>query len=366
MQAVLVTTGEVVEKPVPVEIKVIGGVEAYSSVGVKAQVSGQLMKVYFSRGAEVKAGDLLFLIDPRPFDEAIRQAEAALARNTALLRQAEANLRRDTAQEKYARDQAGRYQKLFAEGVMSRQQAEQYTLTAESSAEAMRADQAAIESYQAAVKADTASLANAKLQRSYCEIRSPLNGRAGDLLAEEGALVRTSDSALVMINQVHPVYVSFAVPQNRLAEVRRQMASGPLTVLANAPGDIDKPENGRLTFIDNAVDPSTGTIKLKATFDNPASRLWPGQFVNVILRLRTIPSAVVAASRAIQMGQDGEFAYVVKADDSVEMRPVTVGLRMGEELIIDKGLRKGETIVVEGQLRLAPGMKIRRKGGIRK
>jgi multidrug efflux system membrane fusion protein len=342
-QAALVTTGVVIEKAVPVDVRVIGSVEAYTAIRVRAQVSGQLMKVQFRQGDDVKAGDLLFLIDPRPFDAAIRQAEAGFAKDTALLRQAEANLRRDVAQEKYARDQAARYQKLFAEGVMSKQQTEQYDSEANVRAEAVRADQAAIESSQAALKADAASLESAKLQRAYCEIRSPVDGRTGDLNIEEGNLVRSNDAELVTIHQVHPVYVTFSVPENRLSEIRQYMAAAPLSVMANAPGDTSQSEAGQLTFVDNTVDSTTGTIKLKATFANANS--------------------VVVPVRAIQMSQDGEFVYVVKGDQSAEMRPVTTGLRLGDEVVVEKGLEKGEAIVIEGQGRLAPGMRVRSKGG---
>ena len=362
-QAALITPMAVIEKAMPVDIRVIGSVEAYTAIRVKAQVSGQLMKVHFRQGDDVKAGDLLFLIDPRPFDAAIRQVEASIAKGTALLRQAEANLRRDSAQEKYARDQAARYQKLFSEGVMSKQQTEQYDSEANMRAEAVRADQAAIESAQAALKADAANLESAKLQRAYCEIRSPVDGRTGDLNIEEGNLVRSSDVELVTIHQVHPVYVTFSVPENRLGEIRKYRAAGPLSVTASAPGDTNQTETGQLTFIDNTVDSTTGTIKLKATFPNTSSRLWPGQFVNVSLRLKMLQNAVVVPVRAIQMGQDGEFAYVVKGDQSAEMRPVTTGLRIGEEVVVEKGLEKGEIIVIEGQGRLAPGMKVRSEGG---
>jgi multidrug efflux system membrane fusion protein len=360
--AALITPGRVIEKTMPVDIRVIGSVEAYTAVRVKAQVTGQLMKVNFRQGADVKAGDPLFLIDPRPFDAAIQQAEASIARDTALLRQAEANLRRDAAQEKFARDQAARYQKLFSEGVMSKQQTEQYDSEANMRAEAVRADQAAIDSAQASVKVDVTALDSAKLQRSYCEIRSPVDGRTGDLDIQEGNLVRSSDAELITINQVRPIYVTFSVPENRLAEIRKYMAAGPLSVLANPPGDASQSEAGQLTFIDNSVDNTTGTIKLKATFGNANSRLWPGQFVNVALRLKMLENAVVVPIRGIQMGQDGEFAYVVKGDQTAEMRPVTTGLRVGEEVVVEKGLQKGETIVLEGQGRLAPGMKVGSKG----
>ncbi|MFB3776212.1 MAG: efflux RND transporter periplasmic adaptor subunit [Bryobacteraceae bacterium] len=351
------------QKAVPVEIKVVGNVEAYSTIRVRAQVTGQLTKVYIQEGQDVKAGDLLFQIDPRPYDETIRQAEANLARNTALLRQAEANLKRDQAQERFAREQAARYLKLFSEGVMSKQQADQYASESDMRSEAVQADRAAIESYQAATRADTATLENARVQRSYCDIRSPLDGRAGDLLVKEGNLVRVNDAELVTIKQIRPVFVSFTVPENRLADVKRYMAAGTATVFANPPGDTGSPESGKLTFIDNSVDTTTGTIRLKGTFPNLNARLWPGQFVNVVLRLTMVPGALVVPERVVQMSQDGEYAYVVRKDMTVEMRPVTTGLRVGEEVVVQKGLALGETVVSEGQLRLAPGMSVRTRGG---
>ncbi len=358
----MVSTAKVTEKAVPIEVRVVGGVEAYTSIRVRNQVSGQLTKAYIQEGQDVKAGDMMFLIDPRPYDEAIRQAEANQARNAALLRQAEANLKRDDATLRYARDQAARYQKLFSEGVMSKQQMDQYVSDADSRQEAILADQAAIESAQAALKADVATIANAKLQRSYCEIRSPLDGRTGVMSVKEGNLLRTNDTELITILQIRPIYVTFSVPENRLADVKKYMAEGKLTVAANPPGDASAPELGTLTFVDNAVDNTTGTIKLKATFPNGSSRLWPGQFVNVALRLTTRSDARVVPARAVQMSQDGEFAYVVN-DGVAQMRPVVTGARVGEEVVIEKGLEVGEVVVTEGQLRLAPGVRVRTKGG---
>lgn len=361
--AALVTTADVVVKSVPLEIRVVGNVEAYTAVRVKAQVGGQLAKVYFREGQEVGNGDLLFLIDPRLFDEAIRQAEANLARDNALLRQAEANLQRDMASERFARDQAIRYQKLFGEGVMSKQQAEQYASEADARGQGVLAGRAAIESAQAAVGADQAALANARLQRSYCEIRAPMGGRTGDLAVEEGNLVRTGDSELITIHQIKPIYVTFSVPEKRLPEVKKYMAAGKLTVVAGPPSAPDQSETGTLTFVDNSVDTTTGTIKLKGTFSNPDSKLWPGQFVNVSLRLTTIPKAIVAPLRAVQTGQDGEYAYVVGKDMKAEMRPVVTGLRLEDQVVVEKGLQSGETVVTEGQLRIAPGMRVRTRRG---
>jgi multidrug efflux system membrane fusion protein len=361
-QQPVVVTATVVEKAVPVEVRVVGNVEAYASIRVKAQVNGQLTKVYFQEGREVKSGELLFLIDPRPYDEAIRQAEANHARNTALLRQAEANLKRDIAQEKYARDQAARYQKLMAEGIMSKQQAEQFASDADARAEAVSADRAAIESAQAAIKADAALLESARLQRNYCEIRSPIDGRTGDLLINEGNLVRTSDAELVTIHQIHPVYVTFSIPETRLPDVKRYMAAGRLTVLASPSDRFTEAEKGILTFVDNAVDSTTGTIKLKGTFDNAASTLWPGLFVNVMLRLTTLEHAVVVPARAVQTGQEGEFTYVVGKDMTAEMRKVVTAMQVGDEFVVREGLSAGETVVTEGQLRIAPGMRVRTGG----
>jgi multidrug efflux system membrane fusion protein len=362
-RAAFVTTAIVARKTVPVDIRVIGNVEAFTTINVKAQVGGQLMEVYFKEGQDVRKGDLLFLIDPRPYDEAIRQAEANLARDQALLQQAEANLQRDIAQEKFARDQAARYQKLFREGVMSREQAEQFASDADARAEAVRADRAAIASAQAAIHADRAALENAKLQRSYCAIHSPVDGRTGELMLKAGNLVKASDVDLVTIHQVRPIYVSFSVPEKELPAVRRYMAAGTVEVLsapAGAPGEI---ERGALAFIDNSVDSTTGTIKLKGTFPNTNGKLWPGQFVNVTLRLTTNPDTVVTPVKSIQTGQTGEYVYVVKPDQTVESRAVVTGDRVDQEVVVAKGLSPGETVVTEGQLRLAPGMKVRIKEG---
>ncbi len=357
--AALVTTASVVEKSMPVDIQVVGNVEEYTAIRVKTQVNGQLVKVHFQEGQDVKKGDSLFQIDPRPYDEAIRQVEANLARDTALLRQAQANLQRDMASERFARDQAARYQKLFDEGIMSKQQADQYAADADSRGEGVKADQAAIESTQAAIGADNANLANAKLQRGYCDIFSPIDGRTGSLSLEEGNLVRTSDPELVVINQIQPIYVTFSVPETRLAEIKKYMAGGKLPVVVNPSNAPDQKETGVLTFVDNAVDATTGMVKLKATFPNADLKLWPGLFVNVQLRLTTIPNALVVPLKAVQMGPNGEYSYVVGPDMKVEMRQVVTERKIGDEAIIQKGLRSGETVVTEGHLRVAQGMRVR-------
>lgn len=356
-----VTTAVATIKTVPVDLRAVGNVEAYTTIEVKAQVGGQLTEVYFREGDFVKQGDPLFLIDPRPFDEAIRQIEANLARDRAMLRQAEANLQLNIAQQKYAQDQAARHRQLLAEGVISRQLADQAFTDAEVRAEAVRASQAAIESARAAIQAGEAALANARLQRSYCSIVSPVHGRTGNLAVKPGNLVRANDQALVTIHQVRPIYVSFAVPENYLGEIRSRMSAG-LKVLATPP-ETAAPEEGVLTFIDNQVDRATGTIQLKATFSNTRGTLWPGQFVSVVLRLATRPDALVVPAQAIQTGQSGEFVWVVRPDMSVEVRPLKTGMRVGQDVVVEQGLSAGETVVREGQLRLAPGMKVRLASG---
>lgn len=351
-----VTTATAAVKTVPVDLRAVGNVEAYTTIEVKAQVGGQLTEVYFREGDFVKQGDPLFLIDPRPFDEAIRQIEANLARDRAMLRQAEANLQLNIAQQKFAQDQAARHRQLLAEGVISKQLADQVLTDAEVRAEAVRASQAAIESARAAIHADEAALANAKLQRSYCSIVSPVHGRTGHLAVKPGNIVKANDQALVTIHQVRPIYVAFSVPESYLDEIRRRMSTG-LKVLATAP-EAPAPEEGILTFIDNQVDRATGTIQLKGTFPNARGTLWPGQFVSVVLRLTTRPDALVVPAQAIQTGQSGEFVWVVRPDMSVEVRPLKTSLRVGQEVVVEEGLSAGETVVREGQLRLSPGMKV--------
>jgi multidrug efflux system membrane fusion protein len=325
-----VVVAQVVQKSIPVDVHAIGNVEAYSTVSVKAQVEGTIEKVYFKEGQDVKQGDLLFTIDPRPFK--------------ATLQQAEANLARDQAELENANAQSERYEKLYADGIVSKEQYDTFRTNADALAAAVRADQAAIE--------------KAKIDLDYCTIRSPMEGRTGSLLVHPGNVVKSNDSVLVVINQISPIYVSFSVPEQNLAEVRRHMASGGLPVTATVPNDTQRPAEGTLTFVDNSVDTSTGTIRLKGTFLNRDHRLWPGQFVNVALRLTTQANAVVVPNQAVQTGQNGFFAYVVKSDMSAEFRPIVPGNQVGGETVIEKGLQPGDTVVTDGQLMLFPGAKV--------
>jgi membrane fusion protein, multidrug efflux system len=348
-----------VERSVPVEIQVIGNVEPYSVISVKSQVGGELTNVSFREGDFVNKGDLLFSIDKRPFQATLAQVEANNARDIAQLGLAEANLARDSANLRYLEAQAGRYARLFENGIISKDQAEQQRANADAVSEAVAADKAAINSARAAVNASKATIENAKLQLSYTDIRSPLSGRTGNITVKGGNLVTPNTMELTAINQVEPIYVTFAVPEAQLASVKKYMAVGKLPVRARPQDDPSAAEeSGTLTFVDNTVDASTGTIKLKGTFTNTARKLWPGQFVRVNLRLTTQQNAVVVPNQAIQTGQDGPFIYVVKGDQTVESRPVKVGVRVDQDMVVDNGLEAGEKVVVEGHLRLAPGSRV--------
>jgi membrane fusion protein, multidrug efflux system len=326
-------------------------------VQVKSQVAGQLERVSFTEGQNVAKGDLLFVIDKRPFQEALRQAEAAVGRDRAMISQAEAVLARDSAQAKFAETDAARYAELSKAGVVSKSQYDQSRTSADVSREAARATQASIESAKAALESDQAAVANAKLNLSYCEIHAPIAGRTGNLLVHAGNLVKVNDAPMVVINQVAPVFVNFAAPEKHLASIRRLSAGRKLGVIARANDNPNREARGELSLIDNAVDTSTGTIKLKATFDNRDSQLWPGQFVTVVLTLET-DRATVAPTEAIQNGQQGQYVYVVK-DSKVELRPVTPGRTVEGKTVIEKGLAPGDTVVTDGHLRLFPGAQIK-------
>ena len=356
--AVPVTVGFVVQKAMPVELRAIGSVEAYSTVIVKTQIQGELMRVFFTEGQDVRKGDPLFELDPRPYEEAVRAAEAALARDIAQQKQAEANLARDIAQAEYARKQAGRYGRLAAQGVVSREQTEQMSSNATALDQSTSADRAAIDSSRAAVMADKSAIDSAKLNLAYCHINSPINGRTGNLLVHQGNVVKATDVNLITINQVQPIYVDCNVPGVNLAEIKRSMAAGKLKVTA-IPKDGSAPKYGSLTFIDNNIDTTTGTILVKGTFPNEDRKLWPGEFLDVVLTLRTLPNAIVVPSQALQTGQEGQFVFIVNRDQRVESRPVQVAWRADNDVVIESGLKPGERVVTDGQLRLVPGGKIK-------
>jgi multidrug efflux system membrane fusion protein len=358
-EAFPVKVATVETRSVPVEVKAVGAVEPYSKISVKSRVTGALDKVYFKEGDSVKEGDPLFDIDPRPYEEAIRQAEANLARDTAVLRQAEAQLDRDQAAADFSGTQAARIRKLAQQGIFAQEQLDQAESDLRSKNGALRVDRAIIENARSAIKADEATISNAKLNLSYTHIVSPVSGRTGNVMLKRGNLIKADDAELVSIHEVNPIYVTFSVPEARLAEIRRQMKSSKLRVKALIQDVQPDSTDGIVTFLDNSVDPSTGAIRLKGTFDNAAGKLWPGQFVNVRLRLGDMPNAVVIPPQAVLISQNGEYVYVVKSNGAVEQRPITVSLRSETLIAVGKGLEAGEKVVTDGQVRLLPGSKVK-------
>jgi multidrug efflux system membrane fusion protein len=332
-QPVPVTVANAVEKTVPVQVHAVGRVEAHNTVSVGSRVDGQILTVHFEDGQYVKAGDLLFTIDPRTFEAQLKQAQANLAKDQAQLENAQAQLERNAA--------------VVQKGYVSREQYDQAVANANALKATVAADQAAVE--------------NAQLQLQYCSIRSPIDGLVGAVKVDPGNIVKANDTTtpLVVINQIQPIYVSFYVPERNLPEVQRYMAAGKPQVQATIPGREQTPAYGELTFLDNAVNPTAGTIELRGTFANADRSLWPGQFVNVVLTLTTQPGAIVVPSRAIQTGQQGQYVFVVKPDLTVENRPIVVGRTVGEESVIQKGVSPGEQVVTDGQLRLSPGASVR-------
>lgn len=325
-----VTTATVVQKPMPVEIRVIGSAEAYATVAIRSQITGQLMAVNFREGDEVQRGQVLFELDRRPLEAALLQAQA--------------NLDRDLAQAANAAVQSKRLQELVDRGIAPREQ--------------LDTSRSAVAALNATVDADKAAVENARVQLQYATITAPISGRTGALMVHEGNLVRANDATpLVTINQVSPVSVSFAIPESRLPELNRYLAQGTLSVLATPPND-DAAAVGRIAFVDNAVDQATGTIRIKGTFPNTDRRLWPGQFVNVVVTLTTDPQAIVVPSIAVQDGQAGPYVFAVKSDQTVEMRPVTVARTRGAETVIAAGVQPGDTVVTDGHLRLVPGSRV--------
>jgi multidrug efflux system membrane fusion protein len=372
-------------RTVPVQVTAVGTVQAYTTVGVKSQVAGQIQQVHFTEGQEVKRGELLFTIDPRPLQAAVKQTEANVAKDRAALRQAEAalaqrqaevsqaqaNLERDLAQLDNARVQEERYAMLLKRELVAREQYDQVrtalaalqaTVTADRAAvenarASARAAEAMVDNARAVIQADEAMVETARLQLGYTTIHAPMDGRTGNLLVQAGNVVKTGeDSPLVVIAQIRPIYVSFAVPEQHLTAIARFRGQGPLKLDAILDGGR-RTVTGTVTFVNNTVDATTGTIQLKATFPNADSALWPGQFVDVALTL-TSERAVLVPTQAVQAGQKGPYVFVVKPDSTVESRPVKVGRRLAREVVIDDGVKAGERVVTDGQLRLVPGARV--------
>ncbi len=335
-KAVPVTLATAVRKDVPVQVRAIGTVEAHSTVSVKTMVSGQILKVHFVEGQDVRKGELIFEIDPAPYEAALKLAQATLAKDSALKENAEREVRR--------------YAALIEQDLVPRQQYDQIVSSA-----------AALE---ATVKADAAAVENARVQLAYCFIRSPIDGRTGSVLVQQGNVVKANDAALVTINQITPIRVSFAVPEQNLAAIRKYQAAQSLTVEAVPQDGTAKPSFGQLSFIGNAVDAATGTIQLKGTYSNGDRRLWPGQFVNVVLTLTRRTGAVVVPAQAVQTGQEGQYVYVARPDLTAEARAVTAGETFEGGTVIEKGVQDGERVVTDGQLRLVPGARMEVKPGL--
>ena len=317
-------------KAVPVELHAVGTVEPFATVAIRSQIMGILQSVHFKEGDEVRQGQVLFTIDPRPF--------------TALLDQAQGALARDRAELANARTELGRYAQAAQKGYVSTEQAGQARTKAET--------------FAATVKADEAAVENSRLQLEYCSIISPITGRTGELLADRGNLIKANaDTAMVTINQISPIKVAFTVPGANVQEIKKYQAAGSLKVLVTIPGSA--PLAGTFSFLDNTVDPATGTIQLKAEFANTDKTLWPGEFVDVSLLLTVRRNTVVVPSGAIQIGQTGAYVYVVKPDMTVEDRPVVTGAILDGETVIESGLQAGERVVTDGQMQLTDGTTVK-------
>jgi multidrug efflux system membrane fusion protein len=365
--AVPVAVSPAEQKPMPVQVQAIGSAEANMVVSVKAQVGGELVRVHFKEGQDVKKGDLLFTIDRRPFQAALEQTQATMAQHQAAMRQAEANLSRDQAQLENARVEEERYRRLVAGGFVAREQYDQFLTGLKTAQATIEADQAAVATARALIQADEAMVQTARLNLAYTEIRSPIDGRTGSLMLHEGNVVRsggTADSTLLVINQVQPIYVSFTVPQQQLPAIKTYMQAGTLAVEAVPTGE-QKAERGVVTFVDNAIDAATGTVRLKATFPNAEKRLWPGQFANVALTLTVDPEAIVVPSQAVQTGPQGQYVFVIKPDSTAETRRVVVKRTQGSDTVIASGLKPGENVVIDGQPRLQQGTKVEVKTAAR-
>ncbi len=311
----------------PIELRNIGNVEAYATVTIRSQITGQITKIHFQEGQEVKAGDMLFTIDPRPSQGALRQAQA--------------DLKRDQAQLVSARLEFERTKKLLESNIASRDDYDKAEAT--------------FHALEATEMADEASVSRAQLQVEFTSIKAPISGRTGNLMVKEGNIVKAPDDFLVTLNQVHPIYVTFSVPEQELPAIRERMEIAPLPVEVDTPGHDSRKLQGNLSFIDNAVDVTTGRIRLKATFVNTNGLLWPGQFLQTRLTLAIMTNATMVPSQALQSSQSGDFVFVIGSDGKAQKRPVMAGKSRAGALVIESGVKPGETVVIDGQLRLVDG-----------
>ena len=361
-EVVPVEVASVTQQDVPIQIKGIGNVEALSTVAVRSQIEGTLMRVAFVPGQEVKKGDLLFTIDPRPLQAQLSEAEANLLKAMAAVRQANDIVARDEATVNNDHTIVNRDLKLVEAGVVPREQYDNDLTKLRADEATVRADKSSVANLQAAQKAEEAVVQNARVQLSYTTIRAPIAGKTGNLAVTQGNLVRANDTtSLVTIASSSPIYVTFSVPERDIVRIRQSSGKEGLVVRGEIPGDEANPVMGKLSLVDNTVDPATGTVRLKATFINDDRRLYPGQFVNVVLTLGIANQAVVVPTQAVQIGQDKSFVYVVKADGTAEMRTVKTGPAVDTMTVIEEGLTPGEQVITDGQLRVVPGGKVQVK-----
>jgi len=368
-----VTVTEAITQDVPTYLDAIGKTVAREVVSIQSQVSGRITKIHFTDGADVKKGDMLFTIDTRPFEANLRQAQANVSRDNALKKQAEANLAKDVAQAKWGEVEVKRYGILVQGGVVPREQYEQLRANADSLNAAVEADRATVHSAEEAIKVDAAAVESTKVQLSYCSIRSPIDGRAGQRLVDVGNVVNPggssgngsssgtsgSSNSLLVIERLDPIYADFTISQDKLAEVQTQMQAGRLKTEVRLPDNPENSVTGQLTFLNNAVENATGTVNLRATIPNTGHRFWPGRFVNIRLVLNTIHGAVLVPANAPQMSGKGSYVYVVKQDSTVEQRQVSLGQRQGDLIVVESGVQPGERVVTNGQLGVTPGGKVR-------
>lgn len=345
---------------VPVELSAFGTAEPLSTIELKAQVSGEIIEVLFAEGERVTQGQPLFRIDARPFEAALAEAEANVARAVALRGQAEANLRENEVMAKNAEVELERNKTLLAREIVTQEEFDQSKTAADALKASAGADAAAVRSSSENIRAAEAAVEVAKLNLSYCTIVSPLEGRTGSLMAHRGNLVSANASEpLIIITQTAPMYVTFTVPEHHLPALRQAMASGEVPVYAAAPDSGMEPITGRLVFIDNQVDTVTSTIRLKAEFENQNEVLWPGQYLGVRVGLGFQDNCTTVPAEAVQTGQDGAYVYLVTAEEKAEMRPIKAGITHGGLAVVEEGLQPGDRVITEGHLRVAPGSPVR-------
>ncbi len=418
-----VSVATVTQQAVPIQLQAFGNVTAYSTVAVTPQAGGQITGIFFRKGQGVKKGQLLFTLDDRTQAASIQQAQGTLAKDQALVQQAkanlakdqglieqarstlskdqglvrsaQANLAKDAAQSKYTQAQSDRYNRLYKQGAVSQDQAQLYSANSLSAAATLQADQeaisnardvvrgdqvaiknaeevvkgdlAAIQNAQAVLAGDEAAFKNTQVQSSYTKIYSPINGRAGDILVNQGNVVQANNSTpLVKINQTNPIQVTFSVPETNLHQIQKYASNNKLPVSITFPNDPQNPIKGELTFVNNVVDTTTGTIQLIGVFANPEDKLVPGQYVQTTLTLTTIPNAIVVPSQAVQTGPKGQFVFVVKPDNTVENIPVNVSSTFNNLSVIESGLQPNQTVVTDGQANLVPGATVKVQSGAKK